>query len=555
MMQNRFCIGAVVFLLLLQLIVKAGGDVSYSCIPLNVKVGDENTAIFNSPIFSDGNDIYVAFVRRDTLNTNVYQTIVGKYSSGSWTYSVIEPRTLFDPYHAQPSIGLDEEGYIHVVYNMHSSPWQYNVSKRPRDISEWIFRGQALNGPHDDITSSYGFYKAQAAIPGLRITYAGIHPDRNGALYIAYRELAYYKRPYLQCQASLGIARYDVKSRTWSRVGKNPDIDTCAVTCTFATEAQEKWTFGGKIFFDPGNRMHVSWCWYRTYEDSLCDIKPNWHSYTFSDDGGASFYRADGAPYTLPIHIAAADTIVSPSWVEINGQPNTGGYFYEYSEITATSKRLPLVEIFPRNPPSGKGRAISVYQKSTGWSIPNRTPYGATIFTINNNNELYAVSSGLRIHKSDDLGKTWSTWDVDLTNSPYSSWMDYSYTPKKNQLRFLACDAKGWLKVYTADFSNTSLTPFNGVAAVPQITFSIHRTGDVLKVSFVMVEPGRASLSIYDIHGKKLLNLFDRQLEAGTHRLAWLKKDKIFNMISEGIYIMELNVEKEKVGKTFAVIR
>jgi len=39
--------------------------------------------------------------------------------------------------HTAPSVGVDDEGYIHVMGGMHHSRWEYCISTKPNDISEW----------------------------------------------------------------------------------------------------------------------------------------------------------------------------------------------------------------------------------------------------------------------------------------------------------------------------------------------------------------------------------------------------------------------------------
>ncbi|OHB73759.1 MAG: hypothetical protein A2Z25_00750 [Planctomycetes bacterium RBG_16_55_9] len=418
-------------------------------------MGDENIGLFNSPIFTFNENIYVAFVQEDEQQPGVYQTVVGKYSNNAWEFSVVEPHNMLNKYHAQPSLAVDTDGYIHVTYNMHSSPWQYSVSREPEDISTWEFRGQTLNGPHNKIESSYGFYTAEADIPGLRITYQTMHTDRNGKIYIAFREAGIYSGvSYSKQRWSLGIASYDVSTKTWSRVGPNPDVDTSALAQTFATE-YDKRPQGAKIFFDVNNRMHVSWTWYAEYEDDGSGhLEPNWATYAYSDDGGMTFYRADNAPLTLPISIDQTDIIVPPSWLE--PVDPTQGYFYAYTEINAMPNGTPYVWIMPKSGTRpGTGRAFCYRMPRGGWSQPILAPYGATKFAIDDNGIITFISSGIRIHRSYDNGRTWIQWEIDLTDGSYAHWVDYSYTPATGQLRFLAqSNSTGELRVYTVNFSD-----------------------------------------------------------------------------------------------------
>jgi hypothetical protein len=410
-----------------------------------VIVDKANIALFNSAIFTHGNAVYIAFVQPDSSDGKGYQTVVGKFSEGVWKFSVVEPNSRRDPYHRQPSIVVDSDGYVHVTYNMHSSPWQYSVSASPEDISRWEFRGQELRGPHDDERSSYVPGAGTADIPGNRITYQFITVDRNGTPYVIYRE-ALKTDPgtdYFEMQWSLGIARYDVKSRTWQRVGPDGGVFPFATEPGFRAQ-------GGHIHFDAHNRMHVSWTWYAEYErDGSGHTKPNYPSYAYSDDGGITFNKADGTPLTLPICFADSDIVIHPSWLE----PNTEGYFYGYTQVCAMPDGTPYVWVMPKDGPPGTGRAIIRYDASTGWSNPMLMPWGATKFLIDSGGVITAVSSGIRVHRSYDGGQTWKTWEVDTGEGSFSIWLDHSHAPRTDQLRFLAQrNANGELRVYTVNF-------------------------------------------------------------------------------------------------------
>ena len=64
------------------------------------------------------------------------------------------------------------------------------------------------------------------------------------------------------------------------------------------------------------------------------------------------------------------------------------------------------------------------------------------------------ISSGLRVHRSYDRGRTWKKWEIDTHEGSFALWPDYSYTPQTNQLRFLAGNKAGELFVYTVEFSD-----------------------------------------------------------------------------------------------------
>jgi len=419
----------------------------FTVAPLGVIADSANIGIFNAPICTFGDDVYVAFVRPDPTDDEGYQTVVGKLSDGQWQFSVVEPDSCNDRWHAQPSLAVDREGYVHVTYNMHSSPWQYGVSKRAEDITEWDFRGQELKGPHDETKSGYIAGPGTAAIPGNRITYQFMTTDRSGTPYIAYREALKTKpgTDYFRMQWSLGIARYNVAAKTWRRVGPGGGVFPFATEPGFRAQ-------GGHIYFDLSNRMHVSWVWYAEYErDGSGHLKPNYPAYAYSDDGGESFHRADGTPLMLPLTRAQTDVVVHPDWLE----PTTKGYFYGYTKVCAMPDGTPYVWVTPKAGGRGKGRAIIRYEGDDGWSDPILMPWAATSLVIDSKGAITAVSSGLRVHRSHDGGQTWKMWEIDTVDGASHHWLDYSCAPRADSLRFLAQrNSTGELRVYTVQFSD-----------------------------------------------------------------------------------------------------
>jgi hypothetical protein len=198
--------------------------------------------------------------------------------------------------------------------------------------------------------------------------------------------------------------------------------------------------------------MHVSWIYYAEYEkDGSGHKKPNYPSYAYSDDGGETFHKADGTPLRLPIHRAESDLIRDPMSLS---RPGIKGYFEGYTIVCSMPDSTPYVYLAPKDPPQGSGRAIIKFDtEKKRWSEPMPMPFGATTFSIDGEGVISAVSSGVRVHRSYDGGQSWKTWDLGPPE-PSFIWLDYSYTPKTNQLRFLAQRVStGELVVYTVNFT------------------------------------------------------------------------------------------------------
>ncbi|MFQ5823916.1 MAG: BNR-4 repeat-containing protein [bacterium] len=413
-----------------------------------------NRALFNSAIASFNSNIYVAFI-----NPNL-KTVVAKKNNGVWTSSIVATITQPDTWHNAPSMAVDSEGYIHMVYNMHSTPWQYSVSKYPKDISEWEFRGQyAGTNPGKGVPTRSGcegdckknwMGEGIADIPGNQITYSFIVPDRKGILYISYRECYNCRKSdYFSREWSGGIAKYDVITKSWQRVGG---------VRPFAHDEKYVPASGGMyMFFDINNRMHVSWVWGQHYTakngSKSSFYNPNFPTYAYSDDGGENFYRVDGTHLNLPINLEQSDVIIDPNWIN----PNDDGYFYSYTNVAAMPDGTPYVFIWPRTTSSGVNRAWLKYVPDSGWTEPALMPWAATKLLIDSQGVMTAISSGTRVHRSKDGGRTWRTYEIDLSDGPQIPVPDYSYFYATDNIRFLTTSnrsSNNLIKIWTIEFSD-----------------------------------------------------------------------------------------------------
>lgn len=427
-------------------------------------------SLFNAPIASFNGKIYVAFVNRNL------QTVVAQKKDGVWSESVVAPITQPDTWHNEPSIAVDSEGYIHVVYNMHSTPWQYSVSTNPEDISQWEFRGQyAGTNPGKSVASKSGclgdcydnwMSEGIADIPGNQITYPFMTPDRNGVLYVSYRECYYCDRSdYFAREWSGGISRYDVTTKTWSRVGG---------VRPFAHDPNYVPAAGGMhMFFDVNNRMHISWVWglhYTKDEGSRSYFyNPNYPSYAYSDDPDSTFHKADGTLLTLPLDISQADVVVDPSWIN----PNSKGYFFGITNVAAMPNGNPFVFVWPRTQSQGVNRAWVQHIPGDGWSAPRLMPWGSTALLIDSRGNMITFSSGFRIHRSTDGGQRWMNYDIDLSDGPQIPKPDYSYFYQTDKIRVATTSNRGsnnFLKVWTIEFSSdgkSAVSPPEGLLIGP----------------------------------------------------------------------------------------
>lgn len=392
-----------------------------------------NLATFNTPITSADGQLYIMYVNAQA------QTVVASRTSSAgtaWTETVVEPATSIDPYHTQPSIGVDAYGYIWCTYNMHSSPWRVSVSEKPHDIRAFVWKGQdGGTKPGGSVPGDCGctgecyedwLGPGIAAIPGNQITYQTFASDLAGTLYIAYREALYPERSdYHTRQWSGGVSRYNAGTGTWSRV--------CLLTDPVYVP------LGLSAYVDHTNRLHVGGVWGQHYTaaqgSEAFNDHPNYPFYLYSDDGGVLWRRADGRALTTPIHFAQCDQLVPPTWIT----PHTQGYFQGITHMTADLDRRPYLVVQPWTTSPTVHRS-TVSWDGTRWGYPPAlTPYAAPRVFTHPEGWLLAVSSGIRLHQSHDGAQTWTTLgELDLAGGPWTCWADAGYLRDTGILRLLA---------------------------------------------------------------------------------------------------------------------
>jgi hypothetical protein len=220
------------------------------------------------------------------------------------------------------SIGIDRDGYIHVLGDMHhgGDPWyrrksdnplpkrfhgshggqMYWVSDRPEDISRFSFMGK----------------DAQRHIPCHHLSYAYFRTDVNGTLYMAARQSVRRPRRHVPGTMGMGLWRYDAERKRWTALGGVPKdkygFEDCeAVFPSVVWEPhghgpENPWyqSFFSNVKFDRSNRLHLVTP--INADRSVGDIT---HLvYAYSDDGGETFRRADGTPIApLPVRVTGPE--------------------------------------------------------------------------------------------------------------------------------------------------------------------------------------------------------------------------------------------------------
>lgn len=333
------------------------------------------------------------------LNTVVRKGFRSSAGLWKWEEKIVDKYTLHDPWHTPPSIGVDENGYIHVAYNMHNFPWQYSVSKSSEQIDRFIFRGDKMSLSEKKMAKfenktpfkDMGY----ADIPGNQITYPAFYTDNEGVLYVTYRFAAKPAQSFTQRTMSSGIARYNSKKEKWQSIGgalqlKKSDYETSFFkkeTIPNALASQTGWTsYHPRLAFGPDQRMNVHWFW----REGVAGETLQRPCFLYSNDLN-NFFEYDGNRQVLPARSSDCSNIN----IDNSTTFNTLGSF------AVNSKGVPYLLISPTD-----GERL-IYTLQQGDWIHETSPNKATELFIDANDELWAISSGINVYKKDSNTNSW----------------------------------------------------------------------------------------------------------------------------------------------------
>jgi hypothetical protein len=244
------------------------------------------------------------------------------------------------------SLGVDQDGYVHLIGGMHNRPepknyhpksWavfglstnpsdetypviMYWVSKRPGDVTEMEFKGS--DGNPRNIPTPPQFQVFKGGINYINF----VNNRKTGTLFC-------YGRVYWQSvhggRQSFGMYRYDTKTKRWSAIGGNP-IDMIK-DCDKEYPGWSNWLVHDSKSDKPAkaNIRLLAWAWqtgfynYQRGVGATFDRTGRMHTrmplgymnergenfimrkggmyYAYSDDEGDTWHRANGSTVELPL--------------------------------------------------------------------------------------------------------------------------------------------------------------------------------------------------------------------------------------------------------------
>lgn len=368
-----------------------------------------NISVFATSVAYHDGAIYTVNVEEPEGETSRWKyTVIRKGEpddGGGWNWKkrVIDRQTMADMYHTQPSVAVDMEGYVHVAYNMHNSPWQYQRSVEPKSILGFEFLGDSVTTEElrriVEQNKTHFPSDGVGAIPHTQITYPAFFYDRNGGLYISYRFAAAPRRAWPLRRLSAGIAKYDELTRSWVSVGGPVEREALDVEVpkgedvkpAIAFASQMGWTpYLPRIGFDRQNGMHVVWTWRGGGPGREVDAV----SYAFSPDSGRSFFDVKGRELTLPLRVQDG---------QIFREHASGGGLFAPTAVTVDVEGWPEIVV---QPVSGGRRLLRYSQKDGSWSaapMPSAAPHIAT----DDRGTQWAIATGPKLFRRKAGVKSW----------------------------------------------------------------------------------------------------------------------------------------------------
>ncbi|MFC1713924.1 BNR-4 repeat-containing protein [Candidatus Poribacteria bacterium] len=242
--------------------------------------------------------------------------------------------------HNKYSLGIDRDGFIHIVGDMHNhskrdqphlparyqnSRIPYWVSNKPYSITDgFTFKGYGSTGdPHQDTCP-----------PGQGFTYPEFVNDNTGRLYYFSRQwVGDWTGNWAPGALGVGVSIYDETTKRWTAMGglaPDPPADSTYKVILWEDNGVNNTAYQPHIvdirFDKVTNRMHfVASVNNDNSKNPNDDVsQSSTHLvYAYSDDGGKHFHRADGTPIaSLPIRANAnpnqgSVVVADHHWIDI----------------------------------------------------------------------------------------------------------------------------------------------------------------------------------------------------------------------------------------------
>ncbi|MFZ4723894.1 MAG: BNR-4 repeat-containing protein [Paludibacter sp.] len=432
---------------------------SLTCIFVQAQVTSQILDIPTTTVHAIDGSAWSSCVGTSLLTGNVYwvyldpslnAVIAKKTPAGVVTTNIFMTGVQSNDNHAEMSLGIDNDGYIHLCGGQHNSSPNYYVSTNPEDITSFTFRGN---------DTSIG------GLEGTEITYQNFFRSNTGTLFVTYR--SNIVDDFVTGARAIALGRYDTHTKRWTMIGGTNYAVPTTTQCTPVVGGHHNftafvWNFSGvgdmtnlpgkcynfahyqgyqlRVRFDQNNGMHVSYNMADSINPGGADVSRFMTHvfYAFSPDEGVTWKKANGQQFsTFPITKAAGDLVY---------KKYPAGYVYPAVAASQTLTNNSEIML------DKDGAAIVIQVESSGATTYykwNATSWVNVTSTFTNDNsrlwtnlirqETYDFGNGTGFKISRDKMLTWLSPITTLTYpTDWYTVVDKYYLQKTGNMRYFA---------------------------------------------------------------------------------------------------------------------
>jgi len=234
---------------------------------------------------------------------------VGMLKNGVFTSAYLSPITTYtirNDGHHYFSLGVDNDGYIHVTGDMHNYP-AADMTLYPEEYKSKIIMYWVSKQP-ESIDFEFVGGNAARAVPGYGFGYHSFQYDQDRNLYFLAR-IKVHKGGHKPGEMGLGLFKYSTATKSWAALGGYAPSSPAAIYKSIAWEVGGDAGTGGwyqgfraSVRFDLNNRMHYAAA---IWKDSLQAGNPTHVIFAQSDDKGITYRKSDGTVINAPARVSA----------------------------------------------------------------------------------------------------------------------------------------------------------------------------------------------------------------------------------------------------------
>lgn len=182
--------------------------------------------------------------------------------------------------HLVASIGIDSDGYIHIVYDVHGTALKYIKSNLPEDPGYFVTA--SMTGSDETSVTYPRFFRA------------------NGVLFFSYRDGS----------SSLGhqhLNKYNTSTQTWT-----------ALHHKFIDGGTDDSVYSDNFVVDNSGKIHHTFMWRTTNTPPILSD----YTHIYSEDNGTTWKQTDGTAQTIPVTISNNAPFLAGSVDQLVNQHN-----------------------------------------------------------------------------------------------------------------------------------------------------------------------------------------------------------------------------------------